>query len=62
MTELDVKIHSENERGDIFTLLRRVKFYWRSAAFTVPAGFESDGAGGVFRRGHKQHHDRHQHC
>ena len=43
MTELDVKIHRENERGDIFTLLRPVRFYWRFAAFTAPKGFESDG-------------------
>lgn len=45
-----------------FTTLESEYILFSRKLVIVPAGFESDGAGGVFRRGHKQHHDRHQHC
>lgn len=36
-------IHTENERGDIITLLEDHTETWNGRTFTVPAGFESDG-------------------
>ena len=36
-------IHTENERGDIITLLEDHTETWNGRTFIVPAGFESDG-------------------
>lgn len=37
---IEVREHDEDERGNVFTLLRPVSF----GGITIPAGFESDGA------------------
>ena len=37
---VEVREHEEDERGNVFTLLRPIS----SSGITVPAGFESDGA------------------
>ncbi|MPN27160.1 hypothetical protein SDC9_174587 [bioreactor metagenome] len=43
MIEIPVKIHTEDRRGDIVTLLEPLAVKWRRKSFTVPAGFECDG-------------------
>lgn len=54
---VEVREHDEDERGNVFTLLRPIT----SSGITVPAGFESDGAsvpellwGAVFPRGDRK--------
>lgn len=38
--ELEIRVHREDERGNVYTLLKPVRW----CGLTVPAGFESDGA------------------
>lgn len=40
LPSIEVREHEEDERGNVFTLLRPVSF----GGITIPAGFESDGA------------------
>ena len=54
---VEVREHDEDERGNVYTLLRPIT----SSGITVPAGFESDGAsipellwGVVFPRGDRK--------
>ncbi len=43
-TEIDIRIHSETERGDILTLLKDLTVTWQGRTITVRAGFQCDGA------------------
>ena len=39
-----INTHHEDAQGNVFTLRENLKIFWRDRSFTVPEGFESDGA------------------
>ena len=48
MHEVDVRIHKEDKKGNVFTLLKGIRFFQVRASkylsIRIPKGFESDGA------------------
>ena len=40
MIPIEVKVHQEDERGNVYTLLKPIRY----CGVEIPAGFESDGA------------------
>lgn len=41
---IGIELIEKTERGDLFRTLEPLEYVWRGKRFTVPAGFESDGA------------------
>ncbi|MBR2510436.1 MAG: DUF1353 domain-containing protein [Lentisphaeria bacterium] len=41
---LKVAVHSEDEKGNVYTLLEDVTVHWQGKTLVIPAGFKSDGA------------------
>lgn len=44
MSDIPIKIHHEDEAGNIITLLDNLTVIYDYSVITVPAGFKSDGA------------------
>ena len=41
---LKVSVHTEDSKGNVYTLLEDLAIVWDGKALVVPAGFKSDGA------------------
>ena len=41
---LKISVHSEDEKGNVYTLLEDVVIVWNGRVLRIPAGFKSDGA------------------
>ena len=41
---IKVSVHTEDEQGNVYTLLEDVVIIWKNKVLVVPAGFKSDGA------------------
>jgi hypothetical protein len=41
---LKIAVHSEDEQGNVYTLLEDMTVVWNGKVLVVPAGFKSDGA------------------
>ena len=41
---LKISVHSEDEMGNVYTLLEDVVIVWNGRVLRIPAGFKSDGA------------------
>lgn len=39
-----IKVHQEDERGNVIRTVCKNKIEWKGRSFVIPAGFESDGA------------------
>ena len=39
-----INVHKEDDRGNIIRTVTKNRIEWRERSFTIPAGFESDGA------------------
>ena len=41
---IKVSVHTEDEQGNVYTLLEDVTVHWQGHTLVIPAGFKSDGA------------------
>ena len=41
---LKISVHSEDEKGNVYTLLEDLTVFWQGKTLIIPSGFKSDGA------------------